>query len=420
MNKFFGSVKDFAKLLFSFVKADPEENGKHNKKALISYLVCLFLAICSWFYVMQVDSPIYEKEFSNIPVTIDSSTLQNSISVINDEAMHVDVTLKGKKTALNNLGTSEIIAYIDASNVSDPGTYNLNVDFQLPAGITVVSKYPDAINVYLERRVSKTVPVEVVLENYKLPKDITITHTPNISEVIVTGPETVIDSIEKGIVKIEPGEITGSFKSNNVLKFYTSADIEVTSKYVSSTATNVTVSVNAYSQKDMSVVINYKNGFFNDENVSVTVKPSSIRVFGLVEDLNKTDHIDVTVDEKQLKEGINSIPISSPNFEIADEKQSVELDIHHKTLTTDVITVSNINLLNAPSGAKLVNNYINITLRGESEALKQIDYADISIDVDLSNIANNGIIYAAATVNLPEHTGIVYEVGDYRLQVQIP
>ena len=71
--------------------------------------------------------------------------------------------------------------------------------------LSIESKEPDSINVTVVRRVSKTVPVEVVwtgtpAEGFMIDKE---NRTLDYSEVTVTGPESVVDTIAKATITVD-------------------------------------------------------------------------------------------------------------------------------------------------------------------------------------------------------------------------
>ena len=72
----------------------------------ITMLFCVLAAICIWFYVMSIDSPTSTETFSSVPVSIinDRDGEQDAaLTAISGTNSVVEVTLKGRKTVLNNL-----------------------------------------------------------------------------------------------------------------------------------------------------------------------------------------------------------------------------------------------------------------------------------------------------------------------------
>ncbi len=390
-------------------------------------IICVFIAICTWFYVMKFDSPIFEKEFSNVPIVIDVSSLQNSISVINDEAMYADVKVRGKKSDINRLTVSDLVAYADVSDITEAGTYTKEVKFTLPNGISIASQYPENVSIYLEKRISKTLPISVNLTNYTVAANYILGENNLTTEnVLITGPESVLNTITKATVTIEGGNISESFKSNGKIQLLNENNVPVNNKYVYTNISDVTVGVNVYTYKNLKLDVQYKYNFYNDSNVNISISPQYVRVKGLVEDLRQRETLTVaTIDEKKISADglyVYSIP-TEDNLEIEDGITNANVTITHIGLATDVITTSNITTTNIPSGihCNIDTSYLNITLRGDANAISQIKPEDVNVIADLSNQSGaSGTIYVPVTVSVKvPGNATVYEVGDYRIEVTL-
>ena len=110
-------------------------------------------------------------------------------------------------------------------------------------------------------------------------------------------------------------------------------------------------------------------------------------------------------------------------MEIEDGITNANVTITHIGLATDVITTSNITTTNIPSGihCNIDTSYLNITLRGDANAISQIKPEDVNVIADLSNQSGaSGTIYVPVTVSVKvPGNATVYEVGDYRIEVTL-
>lgn len=425
---------DIKKILSSLRPSKAEGKDQSQAKNAKSFfssdgaavLICLLIAVCMWFYVMNFDSPIFEKEFSNIPISVDTSKLQNSISVINDDAMYVDVTVRGKRTAINSLTSADIAAYIDVSDITEAGEYLRDIKFSLPHGISIASQYPENVTAYLERRVSKTIPIDTRLTNYSIANNYIIEEELLTENVTVFGPESVIESVQNAVVTIEGGNIVGSFEANGTIVLMHDNDTPVTNRYVTTNVSNVTVKVNVYTYKTLPLQVDFKYGFYNDSNVKISISPENVKVKGRVELLSQMDYLNIaTIDEKKVpSDGFSVYEIvSDDGIEIVDGITNAEVAISHIGLKTGVITCSNISAVNIPEGKNCYINssYLNVTIRGEDRIISDLNQNDIVITADLSRHADtNGTVKVPVTVSFKNTDGAtIYEVGDYRIEVTL-
>lgn len=84
------------------------------------------------------------RRFSNVPVSV--RNLASGFAVT-EEISPVSFDLNGTELALANYELDANVAYIDCSDITAPGVYDLPIDFYLPRGVTVSELNADIINV---------------------------------------------------------------------------------------------------------------------------------------------------------------------------------------------------------------------------------------------------------------------------------
>ncbi|MBI2447359.1 MAG: hypothetical protein HYV48_02340 [Candidatus Omnitrophica bacterium] len=124
-------------------------------------LTSLVLAILSWFYItgiINIERDIATRVMDNVGVKLlreSGKPLGNSleVEVIPDR---VSVTLKGRKSILEQVELSGLTLFIDIANFGVPGRYeNIPLQIVAPPGIEAVS-HPHYCEVIIKEREKST------------------------------------------------------------------------------------------------------------------------------------------------------------------------------------------------------------------------------------------------------------------------
>lgn len=403
---------------------------KTNRSNIIALVICALASVCIWFYVMSVDSPIYEETFSSVPVELKMGSGENAntdYSAISGTGNVIEVTLKGRKTILNALKAEEIEAFVDVSNVDSAGRASYDVMVEPPSGTVIVDYYPKEISVYIDRRVTKQIPIRVELADYTYPEDYILDIQPSVEAVTVTGPETELELIEEARVVISPGPITGSSVNAGSIQLVKSDGTDDVSIYVTSDVTNVNVNIVVYVEKDIPLTIGYVHGYYNDDTVSIKINPEAIPIKGTKELLDQmTEILVATIDETQIQgDGVYYYNLTLPEgVEVLEEYERVAVTINHASnYAQRTIEVTDIRAENVPSGktVDILAEAIQVQLRGEVNKLYEITAEDVYLVVDMQNMTQvTGNVYATATALVKEgNSSELYPIGSYVVPVSI-
>lgn len=221
----------------------------------------------------------------------------------------------------------------------------------------------------------------------------------------------------------ELGHVSSSKKLSGAIELIDASGGVVSSPYITTDITDVTVRVPIYLTREIPLAVEYKFGFFNSGNAKVTLTPEAVSVKGEVEAVNELEKIVVTtIDEKLAQNGKTTVVLTLPDgITVTDGTESVEVGLTLRGLVTKTVAVTNINVKN-PSGYTYipVNESCNITVRGSAEDIAAITEENISIVVDISAVtsATKSISAAAEIVIDSEYSNTVHEVGQYTVQLE--
>ncbi len=401
---------------------------KHSRIVdFIAKILCLVGAFCLWFYAMSSDGVMIEKDYT-VPVSIEKENdlySQTGWSVLSGKDSNVVVTLKGKRNFINRVTEEDLYAYVDISSVEKAGRQNLEIRFDIPTECELVNSSVSELVLYVDKKVSKNVPIEVVYSDYTISSQYQLDDPIlSINEIAVTGPESELRNVASARTVLKLGNVTQTLNSVGVLKLVNEAGNEINSSYLTMSTTSVGVTVRLFTEKEVPLKVSYKHGYFNNENVTVDISPKTIKLRGEPSVLDKIDSINVaTLDEKQYATDLKQVlPLELPDdvISVGAEKE-ITIDVKHKNTTTRKISVDNIILTNDGSAKyALQTTSINIDLRGPHDLIQSITSDNITVVVDMNNYKSvSGVIVVPTTISFSaEYTGSVYELGTYDVKVE--
>ncbi len=394
----------------------------------VAKILCLVAAFFLWFYAMSNDAVMIEKDYT-IPVAFEKENelySQTGWSVLSGKDSNVVVTLKGKRSVINNMSDADLHAYVDVSSVEHAGRQNLEIRFEVPTVCELVNSSVSELISYIDKKVSADVPVEVVYSDYILSSHYQLDDPVlNIEQVSVTGPESELRNVAAARAVLKLGNITQTVNAMGDLSLVDKSGNEIISSYLTMSTTSVSVTVKLFAVKEVPLTVNYKYGYFNKDNVDIDVSPKTITLRGEPSVLDKIESINVaTIDEKQFATDLKqSVPITLPEnvLSLGSESEAV-IDVKHKNTTTRKISVENIVLANGdPSKFMLQTTSLNIELRGPRDLVQEITSEDVSVLVDMNNYKSaNGVVVIPVSVQFAaKYSGSVYELGSYDVKVEV-
>lgn len=394
-------------------------------------ILCVLAAIMLWLYVMSVDSPDWEQTFSGVLVNIENEVQLSdnyNMSVISGYDNTVSVTVKGKKSDISKYTAADLTAFVDLTGVTTAGRQQLQIGATAPAGLTVTEISPGTIWVYTDTRTTKTVPVDVNL-HYAMESNIGLGVTEtSITEVTVSGPAGVLDTIAYARAELDLGQVTTSMTQRVQLKLVTESGDEVTSPYVRADATDVLVTVPVYIYKDITLTVGFKYGYLNEENARVTITPSKITVRGDPQVLADFDEYQVLeIDETKITGDYSQrTKLTLPDgVTDVDKVENVTVDVVHIGTSTKQLSMasSRINVeVPENKGYAFLDAVFNFTVRAPDDMLAHILAQHMVASIDLTHYKDVvGIVTVPVTIE-PLSSGLsgeIYAVGTYNIQVRL-
>ena len=370
------------------------------KRKIWSALLAFVIAFGLWLYVITYVSPGSEETYYNIPVIFEGETAlsERNLMITSGDTASVTLKISGNRSDLNKINESNIKIKVDLSKVYDPGERELSyssITFpgDVPQSAFVVeSKTPETVKINVEKIQRKEVPVMEEFsgsapEGYIAYTSEAVLDYPSIN---VTGPSSVVELIDHARIDVDLTDRSESISENYR---YTLCDADGNPIDVEQVTTDVAevhldVKIQRWKQIDLKLNVTYGGGA-TEENTKISILPATVRVSGsdaMLEDLNEIvlGSVDLSTleNDTQMSFAIN-LPEGVTNLSNVTD---AAVDISFKGLTIKKFMVSQIRAVNVPDGLEcdLLNEVLEVTLRGPTAQISQLTPEDIIVTVDLT------------------------------------
>jgi YbbR domain-containing protein len=372
---------------------------------------------------MGTEAPGTVGDLTGVPIRIENNS---GLSILSGDDLTVDLQVEGKRSVINKTGTSDIDVSVVIDKNTQPGRYSYDLNIQLPAGLRLIESSLTKIMLYLDNTTSVSVPVRVKLTEYILQDQYEIgidDITTGVRSVRVTGPESLLETIECAQVTLSLGNVTRSVTCIGSLTLVDQNGDPISSSYVRMAQSEVTVTIPVYKYYTLPLEIKYRHGFFNENNVSVQINPAAITVRGEVDTIDALKW-EYTLDEKTIKgNGSYTVPIALPSGIVnVDNVPTAEISVTHIGTMARSLTISGFQVNNTGGRTyEMVTQSLMITVRGSEELIPYLSAAAVTAVIDLGGQpSTGGTITVPVTFRfLGAYDGQVYEIGTYFATLRI-
>lgn len=366
-----------------------------------SLMLSLLFAFGLWWYVITVVSPGSKQVYYNIPVVVEGEAVlltERSLMITGKSTSTVTLELSGNRTDLAKINSSNITVKADVSKIYEPGTHSVSYNVTYPGNVAsnafvTESKSPEKLVYTVERRISKDVPVEVkwigsAPDGFMSDRENRVLDYPYIN---ISGPESVVDLIEKATIDVDLNEQRESISENYIYTLCNAEDEPVDAQLITTNVEEVHLDVKIQRVRDLPLTVALVDGggaTAFDANVSLSVE--SIRVSGsetalelLGEELviGSVNLADVQR-EATVRFNIN-LPEGVSNRTGVTE---VEATVRLTGLSTKEFTIQKIISLNVPEGmqADLITEKLILVVRGPAAQIAKLTVDSFTVTVDFT------------------------------------
>lgn len=402
------------------------------KNKILSMLLSIVLAFGLWLYVVNVISTESNNTFSNIPVVFEGETLLNErgLMLTSGDTASVTATISGNRSDLSKISSSNLTARVDLTKVYDPGEHVLNSTIVYPSDVragALTADYKSTVKISVEKRIDNTVPVKIAWVG-AVPDDyIADTNAALLDqfEIAVSGPASVVSQIDHARIDVDLSDRVESMSENYQYILCDKDGNPVDAALITTNVAEVHLDLRIQRLKEIPLKLNVNyGGGATESNTQITIEPKTIKVSGSdarLADLHEIvlGTVDLaTIEKNELKFFPINLPEGITNVSSISEAQ---VDITFSGLSIKKFTVSQIEMVNIPEGMTytLLNERLEVTLRGPTDRIAKLTADDIFVTVDLAG-KEAGTMTVKATVTIrDEQYKSVGQLGSLSVSVTI-
>lgn len=277
---------------------------------LIIKIVCLFLAIFLWSFVMENKNPVVTKDIPVIGVEyrgVDKLREDGRV-IISPKAATISMRVEGRRNTITKMKNSEIKAFVDVKSIK-VDSETLPIELSLPQGVNVVDQSDETLLVKTETVDTVKFPIRIMKVG-DLPDNVEVDSIKlDPQEITVSGAKTYLNSIDYASVKIDQSNIDKDI--NLDLPINLSLKDDDAKSFLTKSSESCKVIIDVLLKKDVEikpVVTNIPNGL----NVAkITFSRPTVKIKGQDDIIKSHSHVTTKpIDLTDFKEGENSVDIT--------------------------------------------------------------------------------------------------------------
>lgn len=371
------------------------------KNKFAAAALSVVIATLLWLYVITTVSPGTKQTFYNIPVVLGNESVltERGLMITYQSATSVNLELSGTRTDLAKVNAGNITVKADLSNIYEPGNQiAVSYTTSFPGNVAnnafvTESRSPSRIYLNVERRVSKSIPVEVkwigsVPDGFIADRENKLLEYPTVQ---ISGPESVANQIEKAVIEVDLTDQRESISWDSSYTLCNGADEPVDAELITTDVDQIHLEVRIQRVKDIALTYHLvEGGGAKAENVEISLSTDKIRVSGseAALDLMGDQLVVGTIDLSEAASNMNktfTIPLEEGITNLTGISE-VTATITLKGLSTKEFQISQITPVNVPDGleVELITQVLNLRVRGPVDQIAKLKLGDVRVVVDFT------------------------------------
>lgn len=403
----------------------------HDSK-WVYILLSLLLAVMFWMYVRLEVDPEDSTTIHNVPIELTGTNVLTGqgLTVTGISTETVDLRVSATVSVIDNLirYRDDIYIPLDVSRLTE-GENRLAYQPKWPenfntSDVVLQSKDPGTITVTVGKLYTSTFNVDFrldgqVAEGYQMG-------TPTIepTTVTVSGSAEEVSKVAKVVAVLENENLDQRFTGDLPLTLLDSQGNPLTDLNVTLSSDTAYVVVPVVVEKEVKLAVNFQDGGgATTDDITYDIDPKTITVSGEESDIKNLTELSIGSIDLAKVVGTNTFtfPISlDPSLENVSGETEATVTVTVKGLDTKVFTVDNISVLQPANGysAVAVTQEKQVTVRGKTEDLDEIDASQLRIVADLTDFTTTGQISVPVRVYLDTNRSVGV-IGEYTIVVDI-
>lgn len=363
------------------------------------------LAFLLWGWVTNLDDPEVERTYANLPLTV---TGQRGDLVLLDESRlpTVAATMRGPQSALDTLTGDGLLATLDLSAFTQPGSRRIDVTVETRRamrGVRVTATTPGNVTLTLDQVATRTFPLERDIGPAVPPYSISNVDYQT-RQVEVRGPASTMDRVFRVTLPVGLGDRRESFEAQFAPEARDANGNRVPGVTITPSSVAATVAVERVG-RTVSIVPNITGELPGGYRVRDTsVSPPSVTVDGPAEILSQLIVVSTTpIDLAGRRESFSvyDVPLALPAGTRLVERTTINVEIRVEAeQQRQQVNVRIVATTDPGLRATLTPSEIVVVLSGSRERLSQLRSDDVRAELDLRGYGP-GTFILAPRVTIP-------------------
>ena len=391
-------------------------------------IIAIIFAVFLWLIVVNLDNPVSTQTFSEIPVTIINEDIilsaGDTYQVLGEEK--VSVVVSATRQVRQKLTKEDIVATADIKEM-DTSTGLVPIKISIP---NYAGKYESAeaaprnLQIQREKSGKKVLSLTVSTGDSKVRDGYILGDmTVNPDKVTITGPESILDQIDRAVALIDVEGLAKDSEETAKLGLY-----DISGNPISQTRLGnnlgeggITVSVEVLKIKSVPISLSvsgtpaegYKYTGYSSE-------PETVQIYGEKDVVDKIEEIDVPVIDvsgasQPIQKSVNISEYLPEGVQLVDEKTAnitVTAMVEEEGTRTINFMVSSIQIYNLAEGLQVSyepDAEIALRFSGDQKALEMLDISN-AVSVDMSAYVVPGVYDVHVDVDIPEGITLMKKV----------
>lgn len=391
-------------------------------------IIAVIFAAFLWLIVVNLDNPVSTQTFSEVPVTIINEDIilsaGDTYQVLGEEK--VSVVVSATRQVRQKLTKEDIVATADIKEM-DTSTGLVPIKISIP---NYAGKYESAeaaprnLQIQREKSGKKVLSLTVSTGDSKVRDGYILGDmTVNPDKVTITGPESILDQIDRAVALIDVEGLAKDSEETAKLGLY-----DISGNPISQTRLGnnlgeggITVSVEVLKIKSVPISLSvsgtpaegYKYTGYSSE-------PETVQIYGEKDVVDKIEEIDVPVIDvsgasQPIQKSVNISEYLPEGVQLVDEKTAnitVTAMVEEEGTRTINFMVSSIQINNLAESLQVSyepDAEIALRFSGDQKALEMLDISN-AVSVDMSAYVVPGVYDVHVDVDIPEGITLMKKV----------
>ena len=253
--------------------------------------ISIIAAIVLWFYVINIENPITNTVIRDVPINMEGTVelQERGYAVSSASAETIDINIQGTRNEVLRVSAADISVRTNVSGLSE-GSSSVVISYSVPQGITVTSVETNNVTYNVEKYVTVSKPVDIIMEGASGSREVTVISS-SLSQVDVSGAESLVASVDTVRVNgsLSKAELDQETVNALACKAVDESGKEVAGVTLAHDTINVTAAV--YQTKTVPLEVPIKGDVWEGTTLTGTVLPESIVIKGPASMLSQTSGV---------------------------------------------------------------------------------------------------------------------------------